>query len=307
MNDTVNNPEHYNRNGIEVIDVIETYTPNSPQLANVLKYVCRHSYKGKPLEDLRKAAWYLDRAITILEGEEDERAWVEEQMNDPECIALRERIRDAVLVTLGDETLKGAPSAEFEVNFASTPLGWQDFPGLDADDFENDECIRDEYGRVLRASPPVNIDGEPFPVEPPCHDDLGRCTYTGKPCTGDGDCKVDTLDRDGPFEKGTDGTCCPDVWRNEPSSSFITSDARELADNSDAVYVNPPLQGRVAGQVAPHIYKEFYNYDANEVLDVCWNGCGEVIEAGELYLTHCGKAFCSTKCVDDFKFWQGGE
>lgn len=67
--DPVENPEHYNRAGIEVIDVIETYTPNSPHLANVLKYVCRHSYKGKPLEDLRKARWYLNRAIERMERE----------------------------------------------------------------------------------------------------------------------------------------------------------------------------------------------------------------------------------------------
>lgn len=63
MIDEVNNPQHYNQNGIEVIDVIETYTPDNPRLANVLKYVCRHSYKGKPLEDLEKAKWYLDREI----------------------------------------------------------------------------------------------------------------------------------------------------------------------------------------------------------------------------------------------------
>jgi hypothetical protein len=35
--DVVNNPKHYNKQGIEVIEVIEAYTPNSPHLANVLK------------------------------------------------------------------------------------------------------------------------------------------------------------------------------------------------------------------------------------------------------------------------------
>lgn len=71
MNDPVNKPSHYNQAGIEVIEVIETYTPNSPHLANVLKYVCRHSYKGKPLEDLKKAQWYLNRAINIMEHEQN--------------------------------------------------------------------------------------------------------------------------------------------------------------------------------------------------------------------------------------------
>jgi len=71
MTDDVNNPTHYNKQGIEVIDVIEAYTPNSPHLANVLKYVCRHSYKGTPVKDLKKAAWYLHRAITLAVYEQD--------------------------------------------------------------------------------------------------------------------------------------------------------------------------------------------------------------------------------------------
>jgi hypothetical protein len=70
--DVVNNPKHYNKQGIEVIEVIEAYTPNSPHLANVLKYVCRCEYKGKKLQDLKKASWYLDRAIVLLEAEEAE-------------------------------------------------------------------------------------------------------------------------------------------------------------------------------------------------------------------------------------------
>jgi hypothetical protein len=70
--DVVNNPKHYNKQGIEVIEVIEAYTPDSPHLANVLKYVCRCEYKGKKLQDLKKASWYLDRAIVLLEAEEAE-------------------------------------------------------------------------------------------------------------------------------------------------------------------------------------------------------------------------------------------
>lgn len=134
--DNVNRPAHYNKNGIEVIDVIETYTPNSPHLANVLKYVCRHSYKGKPLEDLKKARWYLDRAIVLLEEKEARDAWVEEQMNHPAAVALRERIKGAVLDCFDGVDTNGYPLVE--------------------------EPELDEYGRVLRASPPVNIDGVPF-------------------------------------------------------------------------------------------------------------------------------------------------
>ena len=34
--------------------------------ANVIKYVSRHKHKDKPLEDLEKAKWYIDREIQKL-------------------------------------------------------------------------------------------------------------------------------------------------------------------------------------------------------------------------------------------------
>ena len=73
MNDPVHNPSHYKSGGIEVIDVIEAFELNF-RLANVIKYVLRAGRKGDALEDLEKAAWYLDREIDKLEeqAEEDE-------------------------------------------------------------------------------------------------------------------------------------------------------------------------------------------------------------------------------------------
>lgn len=67
MTDPVNNPSHYNQNGIEVIDVIETYAKDDFRLANVIKYVCRSGYKGNKLQDLQKAAWYLQRVLDELD------------------------------------------------------------------------------------------------------------------------------------------------------------------------------------------------------------------------------------------------
>ena len=73
MNDPVHNPSHYKSGGIEVIDVIEAFDLNF-RLANVIKYVLRAGRKGDALEDLEKAAWYLDREIDKLyeQAEEDE-------------------------------------------------------------------------------------------------------------------------------------------------------------------------------------------------------------------------------------------
>ena len=68
MNDPVHNPAHYKSGGIEVIDVIEAFNLNF-RLANVIKYVLRAGRKGDALEDLEKAAWYLDREIDKLEDE----------------------------------------------------------------------------------------------------------------------------------------------------------------------------------------------------------------------------------------------
>ena len=66
MSDPVHNPSHYKSGGIEVIDVIEAFNLNF-RLANVIKYVLRAGRKGDALEDLEKAAWYLDREIDKLE------------------------------------------------------------------------------------------------------------------------------------------------------------------------------------------------------------------------------------------------
>lgn len=63
--DQVNQPSHYQLNSNrQVIDILaETLTPEELRgfvLGNVLKYVTRSAYKGKELEDLSKAAWYLN-------------------------------------------------------------------------------------------------------------------------------------------------------------------------------------------------------------------------------------------------------
>lgn len=62
MSDMVNAPPHYKAAGIEAIDVIEAFDLGY-HLGNVVKYILRSGRKGPALEDLKKARWYLDRAI----------------------------------------------------------------------------------------------------------------------------------------------------------------------------------------------------------------------------------------------------
>lgn len=59
--DSVNHPRHYNSHpsGIECIDVVEHMNFN---VGNAIKYLWRSDHKGG-IEDLRKAAWYIDREI----------------------------------------------------------------------------------------------------------------------------------------------------------------------------------------------------------------------------------------------------
>lgn len=62
--ETVNHPEHYNQGKIEVIDYIEDLGMGEDFCAgNAIKYISRYKYKGKPLDDLKKARWYIDRLI----------------------------------------------------------------------------------------------------------------------------------------------------------------------------------------------------------------------------------------------------
>ena len=65
-NETVNHPNHYNQ-GIEAIDVIESWDLNF-SLGNAIKYILRAPYKGKELEDLKKASWYINREIERLKN-----------------------------------------------------------------------------------------------------------------------------------------------------------------------------------------------------------------------------------------------
>jgi len=67
--DNVNHPAHYNQGGIECIDAIKAALGDgfvSYLRGNCIKYLWRCEHKGG-IEDLRKAAWYLDRAIKEME------------------------------------------------------------------------------------------------------------------------------------------------------------------------------------------------------------------------------------------------
>ena len=72
-NDNVNHPSHYTDGKIEVIDFIEDKKLNFHR-GNAVKYIARAGKKNpeKEVEDLKKAAWYINREIERLENEKCE-------------------------------------------------------------------------------------------------------------------------------------------------------------------------------------------------------------------------------------------
>jgi hypothetical protein len=67
----VNHPRHYNEHpsGVECIDIVEHFNFN---LGSAIKYIWRADLKDEPVQDLRKALWYIQREIERREGELDE-------------------------------------------------------------------------------------------------------------------------------------------------------------------------------------------------------------------------------------------
>lgn len=65
MSDLVNHPPHYTNHpsGIEAIQVTRHMNFN---LGNAVKYIWRAGQKGDPIEDLRKAVFYLQDEIERL-------------------------------------------------------------------------------------------------------------------------------------------------------------------------------------------------------------------------------------------------
>lgn len=94
--DMVNHPDHYiSSEGLEVIDVIEAFTEGLDGIkavctGNVIKYICRWQHKNG-LEDLKKAQWYLNHLIDIVETDE---AVDEAMMVDPITDIRREEAID---------------------------------------------------------------------------------------------------------------------------------------------------------------------------------------------------------------------
>jgi hypothetical protein len=66
MSDPVNHPAHYTSHpsGVEAIQICQH---ENFCIGNVLKYLLRHQKKGNPVQDLRKAIWYIECEINRIQ------------------------------------------------------------------------------------------------------------------------------------------------------------------------------------------------------------------------------------------------
>jgi len=69
--EAVEHPSHYNQGKIECMDVVRDQNLNF-NLGNVIKYIFRSKHKGKEIEDLEKACFYLKYEIDYLKKKEKE-------------------------------------------------------------------------------------------------------------------------------------------------------------------------------------------------------------------------------------------
>lgn len=91
-NDPVNSPNHYTRShpGMECIELT---ADTSFCLGNAIKYLWRYHSKGRPVEDLEKARWYLCRVIDY----DEKIAWTRQQHAILDTLANDPAIPDAEL------------------------------------------------------------------------------------------------------------------------------------------------------------------------------------------------------------------
>lgn len=75
MTDVVNNPSHYTTGDIECIDAIRASMSEKEFVGflkgNAMKYIWRYDKKKKPIEDLRKSVFYINKLIEVKSNEEN--------------------------------------------------------------------------------------------------------------------------------------------------------------------------------------------------------------------------------------------
>ena len=73
--DPVNYPSHYNKGGIGCIDAIKACQGDGFKYylqGSAIKYIWRYEHKKKPIQDLEKAKWFINKLIETTQERDDE-------------------------------------------------------------------------------------------------------------------------------------------------------------------------------------------------------------------------------------------
>lgn len=75
MTDVVNSPSHYTTGDIECIDAIKASMSKKEFVGflkgNAMKYIWRYDKKHKPIEDLKKSVFYINKLIEVKSNEKE--------------------------------------------------------------------------------------------------------------------------------------------------------------------------------------------------------------------------------------------
>ena len=66
--DLVNHPSHYTQGKYEVLPVLMDWFKEDPLAWQVAKYLSRYKHKGTPVQDLKKAEFYLKELINAVDS-----------------------------------------------------------------------------------------------------------------------------------------------------------------------------------------------------------------------------------------------
>lgn len=121
--DIINHPPHYTATAIEPIDVIEAWDLDF-HLGQVIKYVARAEHKGRYLEDLKKAQWYLTRKI----ANEDK---IEQEMQQyRDAVIAEKQAKTEVPDLIPDPRIAGGSTADEEPYTPAVNAAKAAFQGL---------------------------------------------------------------------------------------------------------------------------------------------------------------------------------
>lgn len=73
--DPVNFPSHYNKGDIGCIDAIKACQGDGFKYylqGSAMKYLWRYEHKKKPIQDLEKAKWFINKLIETTQERDDE-------------------------------------------------------------------------------------------------------------------------------------------------------------------------------------------------------------------------------------------